>query len=142
MTISPGPLTIVFEESIAHTGAPWRVSLSADGDDDASKECILLDHIPHDDNARPTFGKDATYHQFRITVTIPDVDCAACSLHLANPMTDKIGAAGAPAGEGCTEPGSCFSVYYSCTTPLRITGATPRASYTCLLYTSPSPRDS
>ena len=46
-------------------------------------------------------------------------------------MTDKIGAAGAPTGAGCTEPGSCFSVYYSCTTPLAISGATPRAEYSC-----------
>ena len=131
MTLEPGPLTIEFEESVAHTGAPWRVSLSADGDDSVSKECILLDHIPHDDNSSPAYENEATYHKFRITVNIPDVDCAACSLHLANPMTDKIGAAGKPTAEGCTEPGTCFSVYYSCTTPLRITGSVPRALYSC-----------
>eukprot|EP00966_Prymnesium_polylepis_P294430 6799124-Prymnesium_polylepis.1 len=47
-------------------------------------------------------------------------------------MTDKIGTDGAPTGIGCTEPGTCFSVYYSCTKPLRITGTTPRGSWPCL----------
>ena len=131
MTIQPGPFTIIFEESLAHTGAPWRVSLSADGDDDADKECILLDHIPHDDKSAPDYENEATYHRFHITVNIPDVSCEACSLHLSNPMTDKIGDAGSPLGIGCTEPGTCFSVYYSCSTPLKISGSLPRAQLAC-----------
>lgn len=128
-TIAPGPFTVVFEESVAHTGAPWRISLSADADDAAA--CILLDHIPHDDASSPTYMADETYHRFQVTVDIPDVDCERCSLHLSNPMTDKIGGAGGPTGIGCTEPGSCFSVYYSCSTPLRITGSVPRGQHAC-----------
>ena len=50
---------------------------------------------------------------------------------MSNLMTDKIGGDGSLSGIGCTEPGSCFSVYYSCTQPLRITGSTPRGQYSC-----------
>ena len=51
-----------------------------------------------------------------------------CQELMANPMTDKIGAAGSPTGEGCTDPfGSCFSVYYSCTKSFRISGSVPRS---------------
>jgi hypothetical protein len=67
-----------------------------------------------------------------MTIVIPDVKCNQCSLHLVNPMTDKIGAAGALAGKGCTDPkGTCSSVYHSCTIPLKITGRVPRAQYKC-----------
>ena len=57
-SIAPGPLTLHIEESVAHTGAPWRVSLSLDGSDDGA--CTLLDHIPHDDSSRPTHMVEAT----------------------------------------------------------------------------------
>jgi len=129
--VQPGPFTIMWEESIAHEGAPWRISLSGDGDD--SVACPLLDHIPHDPNAvtgQPIFD-ESTYHRYFITIEIPDVACERCSLHLSNPMTDKIGVDGDPDGIGCTEPGTCFSNYHSCTTPLKITGTTARADYTC-----------
>jgi len=129
--VQPGPFTVMWEESIAHEGAPFRISLSGDGDD--SEACVLLDHIPHDPNARtgkPLFD-ESTFHRYFMTIEIPDVACERCSLHLSNPMTDKIGAAGLPGGEGCTEPGTCFSNYHSCTKPLKITGTTPRADYTC-----------
>lgn len=51
-------------------------------------------------------------------------------------MTDKIGSDGSPSGIGCTDPGTCFSVYHSCTRPFRIVGdvsngAVPRSEYTC-----------
>eukprot|EP00931_Biecheleriopsis_adriatica_P117312 TRINITY_DN92843_c0_g1_i1.p1 TRINITY_DN92843_c0_g1~~TRINITY_DN92843_c0_g1_i1.p1 ORF type:complete len:420 (+),score=37.92 TRINITY_DN92843_c0_g1_i1:55-1260(+) len=135
LTISPGPLTVVFEESVHHRGAPTRIALSGDGTDSWDKSCVLLDHIPHDENSRPTFRDDSTYHKFYVTVDIPDVNCEKCSLHLGNPMTDKIGKAGASDGEGCSDPyGSCFSVYYSCTKTFRIvgsTGASQRKDYAC-----------
>lgn len=127
--IAPGPLTIHIEESIAHTGAPWRISLSLDGSDDDA--CTLLDHIPHDDTSSPNYGVESTYHSLYLTVEIPDVACERCSLHMSNPMTDKIGHAGSPSGSGCKEPGTCFSVYYSCSTALNISGATPRDQYSC-----------
>ena len=76
----------------------------------------------------------STYTQYSITINIPNVNCERCSLHLSNPMTDKIGNDGAPSGIGCTDPGSCFSVYHSCTIPFKIVGdagAVERADYTC-----------
>ena len=102
------PLRVIFEESIHHTGAPFRVSLSDDGSDDNS--CVLLDHIPHNDCCRPSFTDPTTYTRYVLTVTIPNVICDRCSLHLSNQMTDKIGTNGAPDGIGCTDPGgTCFS---------------------------------
>ena len=132
--INPGPLRVIFEESIYHTGAPFRISLSGEGTD--SEACTLLDHIPHSDLAvRPNFRDESTYTQYAITIDIPDVNCDRCSLHLSNPITDKIGGAGSPLGIGCTDPdGTCFSVYYSCTQPFRIRGsssAVSRSEYQC-----------
>jgi len=130
LTLQPGPLTIVFEESITHRGAPWRLSLSGDSDDTTS--CLLLDHIPHNDQSSPRYNDESSYTQYKLTIEIPDVACERCSLHLVNPMTDKIGDLGKPSAEGCTDPdGTCFSVYHSCSVPLRITGATARSDYVC-----------
>ena len=131
-SIEPGPLLVQWEESIHHTGAPFRIALSQDGSDD--EPCILIDHIPHFDAVTtfPIFGNDSTYILYSLTIDIPDIQCDSCSLHLANPMTDKIGDDGAPTGIGCTDPlGTCFSVYHSCTLPISILGSTPRSEYTC-----------
>ena len=54
-------------------------------------------------------------------------------------MTDKIGSDGSPSGIGCTDPGTCFSVYHSCTKPFRIVGdidngAVARSEYQCSSY--------
>eukprot|EP00546_Thalassionema_frauenfeldii_P018629 CAMPEP_0178903874 /NCGR_PEP_ID=MMETSP0786-20121207/5391_1 /TAXON_ID=186022 /ORGANISM="Thalassionema frauenfeldii, Strain CCMP 1798" /LENGTH=315 /DNA_ID=CAMNT_0020575277 /DNA_START=170 /DNA_END=1118 /DNA_ORIENTATION=+ len=123
-------MTVSWEESITHTGAPWRISLSQDGSDD--NPCLILDHIPHNELSNPSRRIESTYTNYSITIDIPDVSCELCSLHFANPMTDKIGNAGSPNGAGCTDPdGSCFSVYHSCTVPLRILGSTPRDDYIC-----------
>jgi len=130
--VKPGPLRVTFEESVHHTGAPFRISLSGDGSDDES--CVLLDHIPHNDDAhpRPRLYEPSTYTAYAVTIDIPDVYCERCSLHLANPMTDKIGDRGGPDGIGCTDPdGTCFSVYHSCTRPIRVTGSVPRSEYQC-----------
>ena len=180
--IQPGPLQVTFEESVHHTGAPFRISLSSmyivlpypiylllcihhfdmlflstnaqhislfkfyqsiissvnniitgDGSDDDS--CVLLDHIPHNDCCRPILFVPSTYTQYSITIDIPNINCERCSLHLSNPMTDKIGNDGSPSGIGCTDPdGTCFSVYHSCTKPFRIVGnsdAVQRSEYTC-----------
>mmetsp|Transcript_17260 Transcript_17260/g.36414 ORF Transcript_17260/g.36414 Transcript_17260/m.36414 type:complete len:292 (+) Transcript_17260:139-1014(+) len=135
--IKPGPLRVTFEESIHHTGAPFRISLSDDGNDDES--CVLLDHIPHNDCCRPSLNDATTYTPYAITIDIPNVICERCSLHLSNPMTDKIGGNGSPSGIGCTDPGTCFSVYHSCSKPFRIVGdtnngAVPRSDYQCPSY--------
>ena len=134
LEIKPGPLRLIFEESIHHTGAPFRISLSEDGSDDSS--CVLLDHIPHNDCCIPSYLDESTYTPYVITVNIPNVICDKCSLHLSNPMTDKIGDGGSPSGIGCTDPGTCFSVYHSCTKPFRILGdvnndAVLRSEYDC-----------
>jgi hypothetical protein len=133
MVVAPGPLLLQWEESITHTGAPFRISLSQDGTDTGSPPCVLLDHIPHHDvPVAPNFDNETTYILYSFTIEIPDIQCDRCSLHLANPMTDKIGDLGAPTAEGCTDPnGTCFSVYHSCTLPLTIPGSTPRSQFTC-----------
>ena len=133
LEIKPGPLRIIFEESIHHTGSPFRISLSNDGTDDDA--CVLLDHIPHNDCCQPDFFNETSYTKYVLTIEIPNIKCERCSLHLSNPMTDKIGSDGSQDGIGCTDPnGSCFSVYYSCTEPFRIVGdenAVERIEYTC-----------
>ena len=96
--IKPGPLRIIFEESIHHTGAPFRISLSNDGTDDDA--CVLLDHIPHNDCCQPDYFDESSYTKYVLTIEIPNVSCERCSLHLSNPMTDKIGIDGSPNGIG------------------------------------------
>ena len=89
ITVAPGPLTIFWQESIAHDGAPFRFSLSGDAND--LEECVLLDHVPADPSSSPSVSSEDTWTVYNITVNIPDVSCEKCSLHLSNPMTDKIG---------------------------------------------------
>jgi hypothetical protein len=127
---------VVFEESIAHKGSPFRIALSREGEDEY-ESCILLDHIPHNDANSPVFGVESTYTKTYVTITIPDVQCTRCSLQLVNPMTDKLAGAGmanCTYDATCTncpdKPGTCFSVYHSCAN-VRINGRTPRAQFTC-----------
>jgi hypothetical protein len=127
---------VQWEESITHAGAPFRIVLSPDGRDSASffsEACVLLDHIPHNDETAPTYSDESTYELYSLTIEIPDISCKRCSLQIINPMTDKIGPAGSPTGVGCTDPdGTCGTiVYHSCTLPLKITGRTPRTDYVC-----------
>ena len=134
--ISPGPFTVQWEESITHRGAPSYIALTQDGRDTDlffKRPCILLDHIPHNDLTAPNINDESTYELYSLTIDIPDVSCERCSLHIVNPMTDKIGSRGSPDGEGCTYPGFCggIDVYHSCTLPFRINGTTPRKDYIC-----------
>jgi len=123
MVIAPGPMTIVWEEAIGHIGAPFRISLSQENND--SLACVLLDHIPHNDESKPNYNDPSTYVPYRITLIIPDVACNKCSIQLANPMTDKI-----PNGTSCTDPGTCASVYHSCANVI-ITGSVPMDQIKC-----------
>jgi len=112
-TISPGPFTIYYEESISHRGAPFRVALSINDDTNYDLH-VLVDHIPHNDAPpNPIFNDPSTYKQYRLTINIPNIDCPRCTLSLINPMTDKI-----PIGSNCTYPKGtnniCASVYHSC----------------------------
>lgn len=118
--VVPGPLTILLEESITHRGAPWRIALSREGED-VYDECVLVDHVPHNDRSQPTNADMTPYY---LTINIPDVDCQNCSLQMANMMTDKIN------DLSCTYPGSCFSVYHSCAN-VRILGSVPRDDFVC-----------
>lgn len=87
---------------------------------------------------------ETTYTPYAITINIPNVNCERCSLHLSNPMTDKIGSDGSPTGIGCSDPGTCSSVYHSCTRPFRIIGdvddgAVERSEYVCPSLQSSNP---
>lgn len=117
-TLSPGEVTIRWEETISHRGAPFRMALSW-GDDNKYDDYILLDHIPHNDAGSASYSSPKKY-AYRIM--IPDVQCERCSFQIVNPMTDKI-----PSGSSCSYPTGtnvCFSVYHSCAN-VKITGSTP-----------------
>ena len=108
--------------------------IEGDGSDDDS--CVLLDHIPHNDCCKPSISDPTTYIPYTITVIIPNIICERCSLHLSNPSLDMLVEDGSPLGIGCTDPGTCFSVYHSCTKAFRIIGdvsdgAVQRSEYTC-----------
>jgi len=125
MVLDPGPFTIFWEESISHRGAPFRISLSQENSD--ALGCVLLDHIPHNDEGTPNYTDESTYVKYHITINIPNVSCNRCSLQLANPMTDKL----VPAGSYCTDPnGTCFSVYHSCANVI-IRGFYPMSQANC-----------
>ena len=66
--LTPGLHTLKIEESIAHRGAPFKISLSLDGNDDQASACVLLDHIPANPNSKPTMGDASTYTAYFVTV--------------------------------------------------------------------------
>jgi hypothetical protein len=134
LTVQPGPLTVVWEEAVPHAGSPARIALSVDDHGDADNarfaRCVVLDHIPHNDAPprRPLPGLAGSYTRFRLTVNVPDVRCARCTLQLVTLMSD--GLHGTPAGARCAMPADggggaeglppC-AAYYSCA-PLAING--------------------
>jgi len=135
--LKPGPLTLTWEESIAHVGSPFRLAIL---DENEEVKVVLADHIPHNDAAKSSF-LERTYTPYHLTVEIPDVKCEKCTLQLIYFMTDKtvkcgsllctyhaddsacsgqIDAAeptcfGAPNDVPCKEKDSCFSNYHTCT---------------------------
>lgn len=134
-TLTPGWNTLEFEETISHTGAPWRISLGRSGGSEADfTSCILLNHIPHNDQA-------VTPQSYKIRVWIPDVQCDHCILQLANPMTDKITRGtycdydrtqleACQWGSANCAAGVCFSNYHSCA-DVTITGTQARDTFQC-----------
>ena len=136
-SLKPGPLTLTWEESIAHVGSPFRLAIL---DEHEKVKVVLADHIPHNDAAKSSF-LERTYTPYHLTVEIPDVECEKCTLQLIYFMTDKtvkcgslfctyhaddsacsghIDAAqptcfGAPNDVPCKEKDSCFSNYHTCT---------------------------
>jgi len=128
--------TFVFEESIAHTGAPYRLSIL---DENELEVFVLLNHIPHNEAAMPIPYVESTYVPYNITIYIPDVQCAKCTIQLIMFMTDKTvkcgiptchyfandsacsgkidgspACAGAPNNTPCLNQNTCFSNYHSC----------------------------
>jgi len=128
--------TLTWEESVAHKGAPFRISIL---DQDEVERVVLLDHIPHNENAAPIAGLESTYTPYTISVFIPDVSCVQCSVRVLYFMTDKTvncgvpkcfyhpddsacsghtdsspACAGAPNNNPCRYAGACFSNYHSC----------------------------
>jgi len=138
--LTPGLNTVTWLESIGHPGAPARFALSLDGSDQGFESCILLDHVPHDEQSRPSFGDETSFHRSSITLYIPDVKCERCHLQLITVMSDDYH--GVPTGQSCALPAAqaagtadasmleCSAVYHSCA-PVRINGTVPRAEHTC-----------
>jgi hypothetical protein len=114
ITVNPGPMTVMFTETVYHQGSPYRISLSVPGQD-TYDQCILLNHIPH----KPT----STNMNYAVTINIPDINCPRCALQLIEVMTDKMASQGTPGYTNCTynpadtaswAGGQCGSNYHSC----------------------------
>lgn len=146
-TLKPGLQTLQWEESVAHTGSPFRLALL---DEQENVRAVLLDHIPHNDAAHPIPYLEMSYVTYKLTVEIPDVNCDKCTLQLLYFMTDKTTKCGvqqctyypedsacsghtdpnagtcfgAPNSTPCKYADACFSNYHTCT-DVKITGSTP-----------------
>jgi len=138
VSLKPGWTTFTWEESIAHTGSPFRLAIL---DETETARILLLDHIPHNEKASPVPQFENTYVPYKMSVQIPDVKCDKCSIQLLYVMTDKTvkcntptcfynpadaackgstdpaaaTCAGAPNGNVCVQANECFSSYHSCT---------------------------
>ena len=148
--LTPGLMTVVWEESISHNGSPFRLAIL---DEKEQVVTVLLDHIPHWDDSNPSMMRESSYVPYKMTVNIPDINCTQCSLQLLYIMTDKttlcnIGNCtyyaedsacsghtdstrscfGAPNDNMCLKPNTCFSNYHSCT-DIRIDGKLPFESF-------------
>jgi hypothetical protein len=150
-TLTPGWNTLTWEESIAHTGSPFRIAIL---DETETARIVLLDHIPHNEKASPIPYLEASYVEYKMSVYVPNVACEKCSLQFLYVMTDKTvkcdtptcyynpldaackgstdpaaaTCAGAPNDNVCTAEGLCFSSYHSCT-DVTITGTQPISAF-------------
>jgi hypothetical protein len=150
-TLSPGWTTFTWEESITHTGSPFRIAIL---DESETARVVLLDHIPHNEKSLPDRNDESTYVEYKISVNIPNVKCDKCSLQLLYVMTDKsvkcgiptcyynpddaackgntdpnaATCAGAPNSEVCVAEGECFSNYHSCA-DVQILGTQPLSDF-------------
>jgi len=108
--LQPGPTVFRFYENVAHEGAPLRLAISMNGDDNFD-EHVLMSHMPHADSAQfvPFLGG----FSYSFVVDVPNVKCDRCAFQLLSIMTDKI-----QSGKCCSYPADsaykCFSVYHSC----------------------------
>lgn len=150
-TLNPGWNTLTWEESISHTGSPFRIAIL---DESETARVVLLDHIPHNEDAKPIAYLENTYQSYSISVNVPDIKCDKCSLQLLYVMTDKtVGCDqpicyynpddaackgstdadaatcfGAPNDNVCVADNECFSNYHSCS-DVTITGTQPLESF-------------
>lgn len=85
-SLKPGWTTLVWEESISHSGGPFRLAIL---DENEVAKVVLLDHIPHNDQSSPDNKDESSFQPYKMTVYIPDIDCKKCSLQLLYVMTDK-----------------------------------------------------
>ena len=140
LVIAPGPLTVVWEEAVYHRAAPARIALSLDGSDTGFEECVLVDHIPHNELGRPVLGIPATYTKSRLTINIPDVACERCTLQLTSMMSDSAHGVRDHCAMDSPERNESIPacpIYHSCAT-VRITGAKPRNSTDACPATQPA----
>lgn len=131
--ISPGPLTVMWEEPVNNKGSQFRIALSRDGEDQF-EECILVNNIPHNDASNPIYDEEKeefTFTEYSLTVMIPDVNCDDCTLQLVNIV---------PGDDECTyDPketenglnGRCSTNYHSCANVKISGGKYARDKYTC-----------
>jgi len=131
--ISPGPLTLHWEEPVNNKGSNFRIALSRNGVDDF-EECILVNNIPHNDASNPTWDEETeefTYTEYSLTVDIPDVNCDDCTLQLVNIVPGDDDCTYDPAETENGLNGRCSTNYHSCAN-VRISGGTyDRDLYTC-----------
>lgn len=146
-SLKPGWTTLTWEESVNHAGSPFRLSIL---DETEKVVVVLLDHIPHDDTTKPISNVERTYAQYKMSVNIPDIQCAKCTLQLLYVMTDKTVSCGsktcyynpddsackgstdpdaatctgAPNDNVCVAADECFSNYHSCS-DVTLLGSTP-----------------
>lgn len=85
-SLSPGWNTLTWEESISHTGSPFRIAIL---DETETARVVLLDHIPHNEESKPVAYLENTYATYTMSVNVPDIKCDKCSLQLLYVMTDK-----------------------------------------------------
>ena len=72
--------TISMEESVSHTGSPFRLSLL---DAAGNHKISLLDHVPHNDNSVASHStNESSYQPYKISVFIPNVFCERCTLQV------------------------------------------------------------
>jgi hypothetical protein len=113
--LQPGPLTVVFRETINHAGAPYRLALTTGGKDDRFDDFVLLDHVPHCD------GCGSVPRDHAVTVTIPDLACDACAIQVIQVMTDKFSSPCANPAGLASSCGRVDFAYFSCSN-VRING--------------------
>jgi hypothetical protein len=135
--LKPGWTTFTWEESISHTGSPFRISIL---DENEKLVTVLLDHIPHNQNSSPNLNIEKSYTPYKMSINVPDIQCDKCTLQFLYVMTDKTvncgtptcyynpddaackgstdpdapTCAGAPNDNVCVQEGECFSNYHSC----------------------------